>query len=229
MSVCTGALLLAKAGLLDGLRATTHHEAFEELAALAPRTEIMREARFVDNGQILTSAGADRVLVGLFDVAHLAKSCQSYELANRSYLARDLGAGSGIGICRELRLAGASWPSSSGARLDRLRPHHRRRRLVREVRDEGDGRDRAGRRELGGRVERERVRLDDPERLSPELVGQARREPGVHLDREDLHAAREERPARSSIATEKRSRRFRGWRGPTAGSSWYRWLYRASG
>ncbi|ACB74865.1 DJ-1/PfpI family protein [Opitutus terrae] len=57
MSVCTGALVLARAGLLDGLRATTHHAYLDELRALAPRTEIDPEARFVDNGQVLTAAG----------------------------------------------------------------------------------------------------------------------------------------------------------------------------
>jgi transcriptional regulator GlxA family with amidase domain len=57
MSVCTGALVLAKAGLLDGLRATTHHNSFELLRELAPRTEILETERFVDNGRILTAAG----------------------------------------------------------------------------------------------------------------------------------------------------------------------------
>ena len=57
LSVCSGALLLAKAGLLDGLKATTHHEVFEELAALAPNTEIVRDVRFVDNGAVITSGG----------------------------------------------------------------------------------------------------------------------------------------------------------------------------
>jgi transcriptional regulator GlxA family with amidase domain len=57
MSVCTGALVLAKAGLLDGLRATTHHECFDQLRAIAPRTEIIETDRFVDNGRILTAAG----------------------------------------------------------------------------------------------------------------------------------------------------------------------------
>ncbi len=57
MSVCTGALLLAKAGLLDGLRATTHYQVFDTLAELAPNTEILRNERFIDNGKILTSAG----------------------------------------------------------------------------------------------------------------------------------------------------------------------------
>src|SRR5437879_1284160 len=57
MSVCTGALVLAKAGLLDGLRATTHHENLSELRALAPHTEVVERERFTDNGKILTAAG----------------------------------------------------------------------------------------------------------------------------------------------------------------------------
>ena len=57
MSVCTGSLVLAKIGLLDGLRATTHHENFDELRGLAPRTEVVETDRFVDNGKILTAAG----------------------------------------------------------------------------------------------------------------------------------------------------------------------------
>jgi transcriptional regulator GlxA family with amidase domain len=57
MSVCTGALLLGRAGLLEGLRATTHHENFAELRLLAPNTEVVEAERFVDNGKILTAAG----------------------------------------------------------------------------------------------------------------------------------------------------------------------------
>ena len=57
MSVCTGAFLLAKAGLLEGLKATTHYQVLDTLAELAPNTEILRNKRFVDNGKILTSAG----------------------------------------------------------------------------------------------------------------------------------------------------------------------------
>jgi transcriptional regulator GlxA family with amidase domain len=55
-SVCTGALLLARAGLLDGRRATTHWGAFGLLASLAKDVTVDREARFVDDG-VMTSAG----------------------------------------------------------------------------------------------------------------------------------------------------------------------------
>lgn len=57
LSVCTGALLLAKSGLLDGLAATTHRSAFGELRAAAPNTTIHEDRRVVDNGQIVLSAG----------------------------------------------------------------------------------------------------------------------------------------------------------------------------
>ncbi len=58
VSVCTGALLLGAAGLLEGCRATTHHDAYDELAALSPTTVVVRGERFVRSAQtILTSAG----------------------------------------------------------------------------------------------------------------------------------------------------------------------------
>lgn len=57
MSVCSGALVLAKAGLLHGLKATTHQGALKLLAELAPDTEVIPDVRFTDNGKVLTSAG----------------------------------------------------------------------------------------------------------------------------------------------------------------------------
>jgi len=57
LSVCTGALLLAKAGLLEGLSATTHHGAIELLRQTAPNTKVVTDRRFVDNGKIILSAG----------------------------------------------------------------------------------------------------------------------------------------------------------------------------
>jgi transcriptional regulator GlxA family with amidase domain len=57
LSVCTGALLLAKAGLLDGLEATTHHASIDLLRQTAPRTVVHADRRVVDNGRVLCSAG----------------------------------------------------------------------------------------------------------------------------------------------------------------------------
>ena len=58
LSVCTGALLLGAAGLLERKSATTHHDAFDELAALSPTTQVVRGQRFVRSDErIVTSAG----------------------------------------------------------------------------------------------------------------------------------------------------------------------------
>jgi transcriptional regulator GlxA family with amidase domain len=57
-SICVGTFHLAAAGLLDGLRATTHWVAADLLAAAYPNIEVDADVLYVDNGQILTSAGA---------------------------------------------------------------------------------------------------------------------------------------------------------------------------
>jgi transcriptional regulator GlxA family with amidase domain len=56
-SICTGAMLLAKAGVLDGRRATTHWNYFPRLAALAPRARIDPDAIYVRDGNVYSSAG----------------------------------------------------------------------------------------------------------------------------------------------------------------------------
>ena len=57
MSVCTGAFLLAETGLLDGLKATTHHAFYDKFAEFYPKVEVVREQRFVDNGKLVTAGG----------------------------------------------------------------------------------------------------------------------------------------------------------------------------
>lgn len=56
-SVCTGAALLAAAGLLDGLPATTNRRSFDWVAGVGPAVRWDRRARFVDAGRIVTAAG----------------------------------------------------------------------------------------------------------------------------------------------------------------------------
>ena len=57
MSVCTGAFVLAKTGLLDGKSATTYHGAFGRFAMMFPKIELKRGARFVENGNLATAGG----------------------------------------------------------------------------------------------------------------------------------------------------------------------------
>ena len=57
VSLCTGAFVLAAAGVLDGLRATTHWAHTEALAARYPRVKVDPDVLYVDNGNVLASAG----------------------------------------------------------------------------------------------------------------------------------------------------------------------------
>lgn len=70
ISVCTGAFLLAKAGLLDGKEATTHWASIDRLRSAAPKTKVHADRRVVDNGQIITCAG---VSAGIDGSLHLVE------------------------------------------------------------------------------------------------------------------------------------------------------------
>lgn len=71
MSICVGAFALGHAGLLDGHRATTHWIATQTLAELFPRAEVVQDVLYVDDGQVLTSAG----LAGGLDLSlHVVRS-----------------------------------------------------------------------------------------------------------------------------------------------------------
>ena len=77
-SVCTGALVYAAAGLLAGRPATTHWSAFDELATIDPTSLADTEARFVDDGDIVTSAG---VSAGIDMALHLVARLESVDAA----------------------------------------------------------------------------------------------------------------------------------------------------
>ena len=68
MSVCNGAFILAKAGLLDGLEATTTASLIEEFKEAAPKTKVVSDKRFVDNGKIITTAGLSSGIDGSLHV-----------------------------------------------------------------------------------------------------------------------------------------------------------------
>jgi transcriptional regulator GlxA family with amidase domain len=79
-SVCTGSLLLASAGLLDGRRATTHWAALDLLASLRPAVQVERERRVVDDG-IITSAG---VASGMDMAFHVVEALFGREVADET-------------------------------------------------------------------------------------------------------------------------------------------------
>jgi transcriptional regulator GlxA family with amidase domain len=87
-SVCTGSLVLAAAGLLDGKPATTHWGSLEVLPTLGQDIEVRPDDRFVDNGSILTAAG---VSAGIDMALHLVARLHSTERARevRRYIQYD--------------------------------------------------------------------------------------------------------------------------------------------
>ena len=87
-SVCTGALILAKAGLLRERPATTWWGRLDRLAELEPTVEVRADDRFVDSGEIVTAAG---VSAGIDMALHLVARLHSVERARevRRYIQYD--------------------------------------------------------------------------------------------------------------------------------------------
>jgi len=79
-SICTGAFVLGAAGLLDGRRATTHWAYARRFARLFPEVEIDPRVLYVDDGDILTSAG---VAAGIDLCLHMVRCDHGAEAANR--------------------------------------------------------------------------------------------------------------------------------------------------
>jgi putative intracellular protease/amidase len=68
MSICNGAVIVAKTGLLNGLTVTTHHEAIAGLRKLLPQSTVLDDAKYVDNGNIITTAGVSSGIEGALHV-----------------------------------------------------------------------------------------------------------------------------------------------------------------
>lgn len=81
MSVCTGAFQLARAGLLDGLAATTHHESWDSLAKEFPLVKVQRGPRWVDAGRIVTAGG---LTSGIDAALHVVSRLCGTESARRT-------------------------------------------------------------------------------------------------------------------------------------------------
>jgi transcriptional regulator GlxA family with amidase domain len=80
-SVCTGAFLLADAGLLTGRSATTHWEDADDLEARYPALDVKRDVGWVDEGRIVTSAG---ISAGIDMSLHLVSRLLGPETAERT-------------------------------------------------------------------------------------------------------------------------------------------------
>jgi transcriptional regulator GlxA family with amidase domain len=81
MSICTGAFVLGAAGLLDGRRATTHWAHADAFRGLYPRVELDENVLFVDDGDVLTSAGLS---AGVDLCLHVIRSDHGSAVANHA-------------------------------------------------------------------------------------------------------------------------------------------------
>lgn len=80
-SVCTGAFLLAKAGVLSSHKATTHWEDIDDLKHAFPSLDVINNVRWVDEGSVVTSAG---ISAGIDMSLHLVSRIAGMQLAERT-------------------------------------------------------------------------------------------------------------------------------------------------
>jgi transcriptional regulator GlxA family with amidase domain/DNA-directed RNA polymerase subunit RPC12/RpoP len=78
ISVCTGAFIMGKAGILDNLTATTYHSQIEELQKALPKTKVLLNVRFVDNGNVISTAG---ISAGIDGALHFVSKIKGEEFA----------------------------------------------------------------------------------------------------------------------------------------------------
>lgn len=79
-SVCTGAFMLARAGLLENKTATTFHNAISALAKQFPAVKVLPDVRYVDNGHVITTAG---ISAGIDGALHLVEKIKGRAEAER--------------------------------------------------------------------------------------------------------------------------------------------------
>jgi len=80
-SVCTGAFILAEAGLLEGKSATTFHDALDNFESNYPEIDVLKDIRFVDNGTIITTAG---ISAGIDGALHLVAKLNGFDMARKT-------------------------------------------------------------------------------------------------------------------------------------------------
>jgi len=80
-SVCTGAFILGKAGLLDHLTVTTFHQSIEGLKKAVPKAQVLSNVRFVDNGRVITTAG---ISAGIDGALHLVAKIKGEDAAKQA-------------------------------------------------------------------------------------------------------------------------------------------------
>jgi len=81
MSVCSGAMLLGKLGLLDDMECTTHHEVIDDLKEIAPKAIVRPDKRFTCNRKLFTSAG---ISSGIDLSLHIVEKLYGSDVANRT-------------------------------------------------------------------------------------------------------------------------------------------------
>jgi len=124
MSICTGAFVLAEAGVLDGRRATTHWDSTDRLARRYPRVSVDPSVLYVDEGSVLTSAG---VAAGLDLCLHVIRrdhgASVAAQIARRTVVAPHRDGGQAQFVARPIADdagAGASLEATRAWALDRL-------------------------------------------------------------------------------------------------------------
>lgn len=95
MSVCSGARILGRLGLLDGIPFTTHHELTAELREIAPLAELVEGVRFVGDGRVMTSGG---ISAGIDLSLHVVETLCGQTVAGHTRMYMEYGNWEEIGI-----------------------------------------------------------------------------------------------------------------------------------